>query len=55
MNMFVNYYTSQGVEDPYAKTRYFFAVMDGVGLHYLLDPENFPINKTVKEIVKNFV
>jgi len=29
--------------------------MDGVSMHYLMDPENFPIKSVIKKIIKEFV
>ncbi|ALO14409.1 Putative acrAB operon repressor [Salinivirga cyanobacteriivorans] len=49
------YFTEKGCEEPEAQTRYFISVMDGVGMHYLLDPEGFPIKKVVQKIIKEFV
>ncbi len=49
------YFSEKGCDNPDAQTRYFIAVMDGVGMHYLLDPENYPIKKVIQKIVKDFV
>lgn len=39
----INYFASHGYDDPVTEVRFFAAVMDGVGLHYIMDPENFPM------------
>ena len=39
-----NYYTQKGEKNPYVKTRYLLAVFDGIGMHYVTDTENFPLD-----------
>jgi len=46
LNIFINYYQSKGETDPFAKTRFVLAVFDGIGIHYILDTETFPLDKT---------
>jgi AcrR family transcriptional regulator len=48
------YFKDRGDNDPAAMTRYFTAVMDGVQLHIMLDPENFPAEKVKKLLIKQF-
>ncbi|PLX21154.1 MAG: hypothetical protein C0599_08285 [Salinivirgaceae bacterium] len=55
MKELTDYFINKGCEDPEAETRYFVAVMDGVGIHYILDPENYPIRSVIKKIIKEFV
>ena len=43
-----NYFISKGHEDPMTMMRYYSAVLDGVQMHILMDPENFPIEKVKK-------
>ena len=45
------YFISQGFEDGYAEVRFFVAVLDGVVLHYILDPEHFPYDKVINRIM----
>jgi len=45
MGVLVNYYVQQGVANPYEKARFLFAVFDGVAIHYISDPEGFPLEK----------
>jgi|SRR6056297_343580 len=49
------YFTESGCDEPEAQMRYFVATLDGVGMHYLLDPEGFPIKKVLQKIIKDFV
>jgi AcrR family transcriptional regulator len=55
MKELTDYFRNKGCEDPEAEARYFVAVMDGVGMHYLLDQENYPIRSVIKKIIKEFV
>lgn len=55
MKELTDYFRNKGCEDPEAETRYFVAVMDGVGMHYLLDQDNYPIRSVIKKIIKEFV
>ncbi|MCK5823658.1 MAG: TetR/AcrR family transcriptional regulator [Bacteroidales bacterium] len=54
MNILINYYTKKGVENPEAEARALIAMLDGVGLDYISDPKNFPINEVEKIIIKKF-
>lgn len=49
-----NYFAEKGHEDPIATMRYWSAIMDGVQMHYLLDPDNFPIEKVKKMMIDQF-
>jgi AcrR family transcriptional regulator len=50
MAIFINYYQSKGETDPFTKTRFILAVFDGVGIHYILDTETFPLGK-IRDII----
>lgn len=50
MQTAMNYFIENDYEDPEAQMRYFSAMLDGVGLHYILDPETFPL-EGVKKII----
>lgn len=54
MLVMTGYFKSRGDKDPEAMTRFFTAVMDGVQLHIMLDPENFPVEKVKKLLIKQF-
>jgi AcrR family transcriptional regulator len=47
-----NYYEKLGFENAYIKTRYLLAVFDGVGMHYIVDPDNFPLEDVKKMIIE---
>lgn len=54
MQIAYNYFKENNYEDPEAHMRFYAAALDGVGLHYIMDPENFPI-EGVKKIMKKMV
>lgn len=49
-NAFNNYYEKIGDKNPYVKARYILAVFDGIGMHYIVDTENFPLDE-VKDVI----
>ncbi len=54
IEIFTLYFTQQGADDPYVKARYVLAVFDGVGIHYLADEENFPLQSVRNHLIKQF-
>lgn len=48
------YFHSKGYEDPVTMMRYYSAVLDGVQMHALLDPENFPVEKVKLMVIAQF-
>ncbi len=50
-----NYFKSKGVKEPAAYSRAFIAILDGIGLHYLLDTENFPLDDVTDLIIEKFI
>lgn len=50
-----NYFIGKGYEDPMAMMRIFSAVLDGVQMHCLLDPENFPAQQAQDYLIEQFV
>jgi len=50
IEMFVKYYTQKGEEKPYVKARLILALFDGVGIHYINDIENFPLDE-IRELI----
>jgi len=55
MKMFYEYYEEKGVEDPMAMMRYFSATIDGIQMHLVLDPKNFPVEQVKKLVINQFV
>ena len=46
-----DYFNKQGFENGYAEVRFFIAMLDGVALHYILDPEHFPYEEAIGRII----
>jgi len=49
-DIFVKYFTQKGEEKPYVKARLILALFDGIGIHYVIDKEHFPI-EDIREII----
>ncbi len=54
MEVAMNYFINKGYEDPEAEVRFFAAMMDCVGLHFIMDPDNFPMEGVKKKIHRLF-
>jgi len=54
MTFMTEYFANKGIEDPVAMSRYLAAVLDGVQLHIMIDPENFPAEQVKKFLIKEF-
>ena len=54
MSIMTEYFVSKGYKNPMAMTRYLAAVMDGVQLHIMIDPETFPAEEVKKFLIKQF-
>lgn len=48
------YYERKGVEDPRAEAQLFGAVLDGVGINFIMNPDTFPLKKIKELIIKRF-
>ncbi len=49
-----NYFLSKGHENPITMMRYYSAVLDGVQMHILMDPDNFPIEEVKQMMIDQF-
>ena len=47
-----DYFNKKGFEDGYTETRLFIAMLDGIMLNYIVDPEHFPFEKVIDRIIK---
>ena len=54
MVLMSDYFVRNGHEDPLAMMRYYSAVLDGVQMHILMDPENFPVEQVKKMMIQQF-
>ncbi|NOX84464.1 MAG: TetR/AcrR family transcriptional regulator [Chlorobi bacterium] len=53
--MMAKYYESQGFENPLAKARLLAATLDGIGLNYMMDTENFPYEEAIDMIIEKLI
>jgi AcrR family transcriptional regulator len=54
MGLLLNYYKERGVDDPLTEALLFGAVMDGICLNYLINPELFPLEDFKQKIIDKF-
>jgi hypothetical protein len=52
MKMVMDFFKMQGSDNPEADTRITMALLDGICLHYLMDPHNYPLKEIKKRIYK---
>ena len=55
MQMMHDYYLEQGYENPDVWMRYVSACLDGIQMHIMLDPENFPLEDVKKIVLKQLL
>jgi AcrR family transcriptional regulator len=55
INSLSSYFTAKGHEDPMTALRIFSAVLDGIQLHCLLDPKQFPAEKAIQFLKAQFI
>jgi len=53
--MAINYFERQGFDDPQTETLIFAALLDGIGFHFIMDPENYPIEKAKNTLINRYV
>ncbi len=50
METALSYFVKKGYEDPEAELRIFSAMLDGIALHYVMDPVHFPLDGVKKKL-----
>jgi len=53
--MAVNYFENQGFEDPKGETMLFAALLDGLGFHFIMEPEHYPLEKVKQILINRYV
>jgi AcrR family transcriptional regulator len=48
------YFEREGYEDPQAEVYFFQSILDGVGMTYVSDPDNYPIDAVEKKIISMY-
>ena len=54
MDMLVEYFRNQGHEDPESEAILLGAILDGIGFHFVMNPDGFPIDKIKERIIKMY-
>ncbi len=49
------YFKNKGYEDPYSEVRFLVSVLDGVYMNYIIDFENYPLDKVKERILKMYL
>ena len=49
-----DYFEREGYEDPTAEVSFFQSLLDGVGMTYVSDPDNYPIDAVAKKIISMY-
>lgn len=44
------YFAANGAEDPEVEVRFFSALLDGIGMHFVINPDNYPIEGVKKKL-----
>ena len=55
MKIMLAYFENTGSKDPMTEARLFLAVLDGVGMHYIIDPEHFPLKEVINRIKEMYI
>lgn len=55
MQSMSQYFQTKGYDDPVVAMRVFSALLDGVQMHCLLDPEGFPAEKAKQFLIQHFI
>lgn len=53
--MMCEYYVKENFEDPEAEVALLLAILDGVGMHYLFRPDQYPIESVKKLIIDRII
>ncbi|MFO8235225.1 MAG: hypothetical protein R6U04_07470 [Bacteroidales bacterium] len=54
-SMLKDYFAKQGFENPYIESMIFAALLDGVGFHFIMEPEKYPIEKIKSTLIDRYV
>jgi hypothetical protein len=52
LGMMENYFRVRGYKDPESEAILLGAILDGIGFHLVMDPENFPVDKIKSRIIE---
>jgi AcrR family transcriptional regulator len=54
MEKLAEFFRKEGFSDAYAEVRFFLAILDGIGIHYAMDSENFPIDQIEEKMSRYY-
>lgn len=52
--MLEEYFRRKGYDNPELESRLFGAILDGLSFHYIVDPENFPLEEIKKTLINRY-
>ncbi|RLD30633.1 MAG: TetR/AcrR family transcriptional regulator [Bacteroidetes bacterium] len=55
MKITIDYYAKKGVENPLLESLLISALFDGIGFHYVFNPEQYPLDDIKKLLIERFV
>ncbi len=53
--MLEEYFRRKGYENPDIESKLFGAILDGLSFHYVIDPENFPLEKIKGTLIDRYI
>jgi AcrR family transcriptional regulator len=53
--MLEEYFRKKGYENPDIESKLFGAILDGLSFHYVIDPENFPLEKIKRTLINRYI
>ncbi|MFP3860440.1 MAG: TetR/AcrR family transcriptional regulator [Bacteroidales bacterium] len=54
-SLFTDYFERKGVNEPGAEAMLFAALLDGIGFHFIMAPEEYPVEKIKDILIKRYV
>jgi hypothetical protein len=54
MEKLTAFFQIEGFTNASSEVRFFLAMLDGIGIHYAMDPENFPIEQIEEKIISYY-
>lgn len=48
------YFQGQKFDDPIAEMRFFTAMLDGIAMHFIVDPDGFPLESVKQRVIKMY-
>ncbi len=49
------YFQNKGYEDPFSEVRFFVSILDGVYMNYIMDSENYPMEKAKERLLSIYL